>query len=159
MNAACSSCLELFTSRCDISTTPCGHVFHTDCITKWFENQKESCAQCRESCRSNQLIKLYFSEGDQENNLVAELLEENLKLKTEANEAKSENNTVESERLKVETELNRAKTETDVVKSDLLKLQSENVKLQTEVNAAKFEANAVKSENLKLKTEANQSNN
>ena len=101
MNAVCSSCLELFTSRCDISVTPCGHVFHTDCITKWLENQQENCSQCREECRTNQIKKLYFSEGDTENNLVSELLEENLKLQSEANAAKYEANAIRSENLEL----------------------------------------------------------
>ena len=76
MNAACSLCLELFTSRCDISTTPCGHVFHTECISKWLENRQKNCVQCRKSCSKDQIIKLYFSEADQENHLIAELMEE-----------------------------------------------------------------------------------
>ena len=176
MNAACSSCLELFTSRCNISTTPCGHVFHTECITEWLENQQENCAQCRQSCHPNQITKLYFSEGDQENNLVAELLEENLKLQTEANTAKSETivvvsenlrlqtetNEIRSDNLKLQTEVNTAKSEMNVVQSETLKLQieaneikSENLKLQTEVNRAKAETNVVKAESLKLQTEAN----
>ena len=34
MSSSCSICLESFTARSDLSATPCGHVFHTDCITK-----------------------------------------------------------------------------------------------------------------------------
>ena len=68
MNSACSCCLETFPASGDISTTPCGHVFHTKCITKWLEN-KQNCAQCQNSCNPNQIIKLYFSEADPENSL------------------------------------------------------------------------------------------
>ena len=62
MNFACSTCLESFTSECDISTTPCGHVFHTDCITRWLDDNK-NCSQCRKDCEIWQITKLYFSES------------------------------------------------------------------------------------------------
>ena len=62
MNIACSTCLESFTSGCDISTTPCGHVFHTGCITRWL-NGNNNCSQCRKGCEIGQIIKLYFSES------------------------------------------------------------------------------------------------
>ena len=62
MNIACSTCLESFTSGCDISTTPCGHVFHTGCITRWLD-ENSNCSQCRKGCEIGQIIKLYFSES------------------------------------------------------------------------------------------------
>ena len=62
INIACSTCLESFTSGCDISTTPCGHVFHTGCITRWL-NRNNNCSQCRKDCEISQIIKLYFSES------------------------------------------------------------------------------------------------
>ena len=83
MNLVCSSCLELFESRSDICTTICGHVFHTDCIKKWFESGQNNCSQCWKSCSTNQIIKLYLSEADSENTLISKLMEENLKLQSE----------------------------------------------------------------------------
>ena len=62
MNIACSTCLESFTSGCDISTTPCGHVFHTGCITRWLDGNS-NCSQCRKDCEISGIIKLYFSES------------------------------------------------------------------------------------------------
>ena len=77
MNSACSTCLESFTSRSDISTTPCGHVFHTHCIEEWLENGQNHCPQCRKDCTHNQIIKLYFYESELEDNMIRELEEEN----------------------------------------------------------------------------------
>ena len=87
MNAGCSTCMGSFTTISDISTTPCGHVFHTRCIEEWLENGQNRCSQCREGCTSAQIIKLYFSESESENNLFKELKEENQKLKEEVNES------------------------------------------------------------------------
>ena len=64
MEVECSTCLESFTSKCDISTTPCGHVFHTECMRKWLINEK-SCPQCRKPCTEKQMIKIYFSGSDE----------------------------------------------------------------------------------------------
>ena len=82
MNITCSTCLESFTSGCDISTTPCGHVFHTGCITRWL-NQNDHCSQCRETCVIRQIIKLYFSESQsaiEENITINDLEQKSLKL-------------------------------------------------------------------------------
>ena len=61
MDIACSTCLESFTPVCEVSTTPCGHVFHTKCINRWIKNEKNDCPQCRQSCSLNDLMKIYFS--------------------------------------------------------------------------------------------------
>ena len=66
MNIACSTCLEPFTSISDISSTPCGHVFHTNCIIAWLKNGRKSCSQCQRNLHEDQIIKLYLSEGNSE---------------------------------------------------------------------------------------------
>ena len=86
MNINCSTCLESFTSGCDISTTPCGHVFHTGCITRWL-NQNDNCSQCREACGKRQIIKLYFSECQsaiEENITINDLQQKSLKLEEQS---------------------------------------------------------------------------
>ena len=80
MNIACSLCIESFTSRSDISSTPCGHVFHTYCIEAWMQNGQSNCPQCRKDIKQSQIIKLYFSEVASENDLFVELEEKNMKL-------------------------------------------------------------------------------
>ena len=60
MNIACSTCLESFTSISDISTTSCGHVFHTNCIKKWMENGSNQCPQCRKGFSSPGNLSLHI---------------------------------------------------------------------------------------------------
>lgn len=69
MNLACVTCLEQITLKCDISSTPCGHLFHTKCIKEWLNKDKwannakkaqKTCPQCRSNC--NYLTKMYFTE-------------------------------------------------------------------------------------------------
>ena len=133
MNAACSTCLGSFTSISDISTTQCGHVFHTDCIEKWLENGSNSCSQCRKELRNNQIIKLYFSEGQSENILITEL--EDAKLEETKGRLKFQNQVAE---LKKENSGLQGKN------SDLLgknsELQGENLKLTRHVKDIKSDS-------------------
>ena len=99
MNIACSICLESFTLTCNIYTTPCGHVFHYECILKWLESGNSHCSQCRKSCVTNQIFKLFFSENDlalQENTisgfsaqLITQLKSDIRKLQQEVNKLKA----------------------------------------------------------------------
>ena len=92
INIPCSTCLESFTSGCDISTTPCGHVFHTGCITRWL-NQNDHCSQCREVCEIRQIIKLYFSESQttiEENITINDLEQKRLKLEEKSQKCERE---------------------------------------------------------------------
>lgn len=63
MHVNCSTCLELLSPSADLSSAPCGHVFHTTCILQWLETGKNNCPQCRTKCRENQLRRIYFTEG------------------------------------------------------------------------------------------------
>jgi len=63
MNVNCSTCLELLTPSCELSSAPCGHVFHSNCIATWLETGKDNCPQCRTKCKINQLRRIYFTEG------------------------------------------------------------------------------------------------
>lgn len=41
----CSICLEPFTDT--VTKTPCGHMFHRECIQQWLLNTKKECPNCR----------------------------------------------------------------------------------------------------------------
>ena len=77
MNTACSNCLEPYSSREDISYTPCGHVFHTECIKNLFQNGRNYCLQCRKDCELDQGIELYFSGSGLSHNLLRVLNKKN----------------------------------------------------------------------------------
>ena len=57
MNFYCPICLESFTSKCEISSTQCGHIFHSDCIQKWLK-LKRQCPFCLEKAFSAHKIFL-----------------------------------------------------------------------------------------------------
>ena len=119
--------MESFTSRCNISTTPCGHVFHTFCIENWLSNGRNRCSQCRRICTKDQITKLYFSEASSENNLILELEEENLKLREDANESKRQVLKLEEEKLKWQQEKLK-------LKQTQLRSQEENVRLSKHID-------------------------
>ena len=124
MKINCSTCLESFTSGCDISTTPCGHVFHTGCITRWL-NQNDNCSQCREACEIRQIIKLYFSESQS-------AIEENIKI-----------NDLEQKSLKLEEQRQTFERELTAIKTQCKKLEHE--KLLMKLDWSKTEWNLKRS--------------
>lgn len=44
----CSICLETINAG-DCFTFPCGHRYHIGCITKWYEEGKTTCPNCRQN--------------------------------------------------------------------------------------------------------------
>lgn len=63
MHVNCSTCLDLLTPSDDLSSAPCGHVFHSHCIIQWLETGKSNCPQCRTKCTERQLRRIFFTEG------------------------------------------------------------------------------------------------
>uniref|UniRef100_A0A182WTS3 RING-type domain-containing protein n=1 Tax=Anopheles quadriannulatus TaxID=34691 RepID=A0A182WTS3_ANOQN len=60
MELSCSVCSELYVPEAHVVSTPCGHMFHNDCIRQWLERSK-TCPDCRASCISTKLIKMHFN--------------------------------------------------------------------------------------------------
>jgi hypothetical protein len=74
-----------------IYSTPCGHVFHYECIRKWLQSGNNHCSQCRQDCTIDEIVKLYFSENEsalENNNLCIQLESENQKLQQEVDTLK-----------------------------------------------------------------------
>ena len=53
MQLVCIICLENFTPDCEVSSTQCGHIFHSNCLRRSLAtnqldtNQPINCPQCR----------------------------------------------------------------------------------------------------------------
>ena len=61
MQVSCPICLEIFTPNCEVSSTPCGHLFHSYCLNRSIVNTY-SCPQCRKSCAQQvQVHRIYLS--------------------------------------------------------------------------------------------------
>ena len=63
MRVQCSTCLELLAPGDDLTSTPCGHVFHVTCVVQWFETKK-NCPQCRHPARESTLRRIFLAETD-----------------------------------------------------------------------------------------------
>ena len=136
MNTACSTCLGSFTSVSDISTIPCGHVFHTNCIEKWLESGSNSCSQCRKEFRRIQIIKLYFSEGQSENNLITELeeakleaIEDGLKFQQQVTKLLKENSELRKENSVLLGKTSEVQEQNSTLVGQNAELRGENIKL------------------------------
>ena len=119
MNVACSICFESLTLTSDIYTTPCGHVFHHDCIQKWLASGNQHCSQCRRDCKINEIVKLYFSENEsglEDNDLCTQLESENLKLQQEVNALKDRDLAANQKCIQLEFENLRLQQEVDTLK-------------------------------------------
>ena len=57
MNIQCSICLELITENCEGQSTPCGFLFHKNCLGRSIQ-AKNSCPQCRKSCTGSHQVYL-----------------------------------------------------------------------------------------------------
>ena len=57
----CNVCKDSFCKEQEVFILPCGHFFHKDCITSWF-NHKQDCP----SCRTDIDIKSFFIEKIEE---------------------------------------------------------------------------------------------
>ena len=55
-------------NRQDVSATPCGHVFHTGCVSAWIQ-QHRHCPQCRNPVLNSMLVKLFLAEDSPKSRL------------------------------------------------------------------------------------------
>ena len=46
-HGSCSVCLEAYKVGESVTTTPCGHKFHLDCLLHWIDEDKITCPLCR----------------------------------------------------------------------------------------------------------------
>ena len=141
MNVACSTCLDSLTLESGISATPCGHVFHTDCITKWIESGQNNCSHCRADCQKKNFVKLFFSQNElglQQNEVIDDISEENQKLLQQANEAKSRELEASRKVEKIQIEKFELKALLKTQNEVIDDISEENQKLLEQANKAKY---------------------
>ena len=58
----CPTCYEplISDSKNYIVTTPCGHLFHTNCVQSWIATGNQTCPQCRSSISKDKLLRIYL---------------------------------------------------------------------------------------------------
>ncbi|GFY77569.1 e3 ubiquitin-protein ligase TRAIP [Trichonephila inaurata madagascariensis] len=56
----CAICTDRFDSVLDIARTKCGHVFHSDCVSKWVAHSR-TCPECRGSVFLSDLLDLLIN--------------------------------------------------------------------------------------------------
>ena len=61
MDITCAICLESFTSNCEVSSTPCGHLFHSKCLSRSITRTQNTCPTCRTEC--GQKIRKVYLQG------------------------------------------------------------------------------------------------
>ena len=59
MDITCAICLESFTSNCEVSSTPCGHLFHSKCLSRAISRTQNTCPTCRTDC-GEKIRKVYL---------------------------------------------------------------------------------------------------
>ena len=139
MRVQCSTCLELLTPGDDLTSTPCGHVFHMACVVQWFETKK-NCPQCRQSANEKNLRKIYLAEVD------GEATEDADSIQVKLDSAQFQLRCKETERSKF-AEKNREL-------EDVLKKQKEEIKnLDNSRLKAKGQADSLKNQNRVLMEE------
>ncbi|GFS55779.1 hypothetical protein TNIN_307601 [Trichonephila inaurata madagascariensis] len=89
----CIICSERLKSEIEIVSVLCGHVFHSDCLSKWLESS-ETCPECRKPVSSKDITKLHLNIDDNDgcestadlqtrvDDLKAELEEKNKELES-----------------------------------------------------------------------------
>ena len=65
MRIVCVICTELFVINSHISVCTCGHIFHEECLFKWFRTSQQTCPQCRAKLNEKTIIRrIYPTEMD-----------------------------------------------------------------------------------------------
>ena len=62
MTNKCPTCFEplISDSKNYIVTTPCGHLFHMNCVQGWLDTGNQTCPQCRGVISKDKLLRIYL---------------------------------------------------------------------------------------------------
>ena len=152
MRVQCSTCLELLAPGDDLTSTPCGHVFHVTCVIQWFETKK-NCPQCRHPARESTLRRIFLADTDGDttlgidsSSLQSDLDDAKLQVRMKDNELRKamgkvkeieEQNMKQREEIKsLEKGRNRLKEQYEGIRSQAKLLQGEKMKCDEAVREA-----------------------
>ena len=152
MRVQCSTCLELLAPGDDLTSTPCGHVFHVTCVIQWFETKK-NCPQCRHPARESTLRRIFLADTDGDttlgidsSSLQSDLDDAKLQVRMKDNELRKAMGKVkemEEQSVKQRDEIkslekarNKLKEQYEGVRSQAKLLQGEKVKCDEAVREA-----------------------
>ena len=63
----CPTCWDSIDAESQVVSTPCGHVFHSDCIETWIDKGKKNCPQCRKKCSRKNIRPIFLPFSDEGN--------------------------------------------------------------------------------------------
>jgi hypothetical protein len=74
----CPTCYEplISDSKNYIVTTPCGHLFHTNCVQSWIATGNQTCPQCRSNISKDKLLRIYLPSNGSDLQLSQETYED-----------------------------------------------------------------------------------
>ncbi|XP_059087083.1 E3 ubiquitin-protein ligase TRAIP-like [Tigriopus californicus] len=155
MHVNCSTCLELLTPSQELSSAPCGHVFHANCILKWLETGKSSCPQCRSKCPEKQLRRVYFTEGMD----ISMSQADPHSLQSKIDSLTFQVRCAESEKRKITDERDDLKAKGVALREEFRDLERENGRIKSELATTKSQlkhAQALKTKSDQAKREASE---
>lgn len=120
---SCVICSEYLLPTEEVYSTPCGHIFHFNCVAQWLKRSK-TCPQCREKVTDSKIHRLYFNFSNNESfsDDCTELLRRNESLVLKISKAEADFEQIQSLRRKVRT-----------LENDLAVKSTENDTLNKEV--------------------------
>ena len=70
----CPTCLEPLTSGSTnhAVSTPCGHLFHVNCVQGWIARGNKTCPQCRSDISKGKLLRIYLQPTESDTQIPLE---------------------------------------------------------------------------------------
>ena len=169
MNQDCSICLaKLNLAKDDISVTPCGHLFHQNCIGSAIRLKNE-CPICKTNINDDIVKKLYvevdeglvYNGSSTETEKVLEETEEyESKIKRKwlnrIKKLEKENSELKTTNMSVQKELNLAKTFLKVYQKEIKTLEKRCIRLESEKNIIQVNLERMKQGLLSVENEVSQ---
>lgn len=69
---SCVICFDDFYENQEILSTDCGHIYHSECLGKWFDKSR-SCPECRGVLRFLSWKRIYPKESEESRNVINSL--------------------------------------------------------------------------------------